>query len=432
MDFVILTQLTIFPNMKYLLGLFGIMLMSITCVGQQIEAEIEGLNAELDSIQIKKRGIEQRLEVLKLQRVRRDLTRWGLPRLEAGETVIAHSAMCLVYDEYHEQAKWVAHIITPDIIQGSESRSNDFRQDPKVPTASSEEKDYFLKFLKADSSYEYDGFGYDRGHLAPSADFRWSRLALSESYFYSNMSPQRPEFNRGGWAQLEGLLREYIFRNEGSQLMVVTGPVLKDDLPKVARSVNGVSIPAYYFKVVVDRSLQRGIAFLMPNKEIIYPLPSFAVSIDSVEALTGIDFFPALDDRLETLVEQSVEPKPWLPQGEQSDVAPINLELLPKNHFNTVQARFFADRGEKVRICGTVVSTKLSRNGHVFINLDKKFPNQIFSATIWKDSRVNFSYEPHLVLMGQKVCLDGEIRLTQGVPTMNLKNEKALKFFDED
>ena len=113
--------------------------------------------------------------------------------------------MSLVYSEEHEQAKWVAHIISPDIITGNVSRTNDFRPDPHVSTGSTVEEDYFLKYLQPDSSYKYDGYGFDRGHLAPSADFRWSTTALSESYFYSNMSPQRPEFNRGTWAELEGL-----------------------------------------------------------------------------------------------------------------------------------------------------------------------------------------------------------------------------------
>src|SRR5690606_2430798 len=101
------------------------------------------------------------------------------------------------------QARWVAHIILPDIIDGQVTRSNDFRVDPMVRSGTAVEADYFLQSQKPDGTIEYDGFGYDRGHLAPSADFRWSESALSESYYYSNMSPQLAEFNRNGWAELE-------------------------------------------------------------------------------------------------------------------------------------------------------------------------------------------------------------------------------------
>ena len=90
-------------------------------------------------------------------------------------------------------------------------------------------KDFFLKQKKENGKYAYEGFGYDRGHLAPSADFRWSKKALSESYFYSNMSPQVASFNRECWADLEGLIRGYVYENK-RDLIVYTGPVLHEGL----------------------------------------------------------------------------------------------------------------------------------------------------------------------------------------------------------
>lgn len=375
--------------------------------------------------------VEAKLEGLKLAKLRVDLEDWGLPALNEGEKVIRHEAMSLVYSEKHEQAKWVAHIIRPEVVSGNQGRSNDFRVDPLIETGSAVEEDYFLKYLQPDSSFEYDGFGYDRGHLAPSADFRWSAKALSESYFYSNMSPQTPEFNRGKWAELEGFIRGYIARHPESQLYVVTGPVLEDDLPVVERSVNKVAIPKQYFKVVLNKDQQQAIAFLMPNKECLAPVESYATTIDKIEALTGIDFFPALPDPLEQSVEAQLDPFAWMPDAMQEDVRPIKAESLPAKSYNTVQARLFAGTGEKVKICGTVVSTKLTRKGHTFINLDKKFPNQIFTVAIWKDYAQNFSYQPHLELMDRKVCFEGKVNISQGTPTMEVQHEKVLDFLDD-
>ena len=98
---------------------------------------------------------------------------------------------------------------------------------------------------------------------------------------------------------------------------------------------------------------------------------------------------------------------------------------------NSVQAKY--NIGTKSTVCGTVVSTKFSeKSGATFLNLDKKFPNQIFSATIWKDNRANFSYIPEVELNNRKVCITGKIESNKGIPTMNISNEKSIKFIKEE
>jgi endonuclease G len=386
----------------------------------RIEEAIRRINEERDTY-------TRELESHKLSRVRYLIREIGLPALEPEETVIEHAAMMLVYSETHEQAKWVAHIITPDVAAGNIGRSNDFRPDPKVITGSAVEQDYFLKTQKADGTMVYDGFGFDRGHLAPSADFRWSAKALSESYFYSNMSPQRPDFNRISWALLEDLLREYIINHPETQLYVITGPVLHDQLPKVERSINQVSIPEYYYKAVLDLQNKRAIAFMMPNQLCEYPTESYALSIDSLESITGIDFFPALDDDLEHQLESGFDIKAWRGKKAENDAAPLSPTSLPRNHFNTVQAKRYMGKNESITVCGTVVSTKLSGRGNVFLNLDKAFPNQIFTVSIFSQSIPNFSYAPHEALEGKAVCFTGKVTNFNGVPSMAIENEKAVK-----
>ena len=150
---------------------------------QRLDVQIQQFEAEQRALQLRQTQLLDTLESLKLRRIRRDLHVTGLPKLRPGEQLIEHAAYMLVYDEQHEQAAWVAHIIVPEVLNGNVSRTNDFRTDPLVLTGTAVEKDYFLKYKQEDGSFEYDGFGYDRGHLAPSADFRWSQQALSESYF---------------------------------------------------------------------------------------------------------------------------------------------------------------------------------------------------------------------------------------------------------
>ena len=374
--------------------------------------------------------IQDEIEELKLDQVRIDIASVGLPKLEPSEQLINHKAMSLVYAEKHEQPKWVSHIITTDIRNGVQGRSNDFRVDSMVSTGTATETDYFLKSLKADGTFAYDAFGYDRGHLAPSADFRWSAQALSESYYYSNMSPMLADFNRESWAKLEDLFRAYIYRNPDTQLYMVTGPVLQDDLTKIPRAVNNVTVPKQFYKMALDLKNKRAIAFLMPNALNEKPLESYAVSIDQVESLTGIDFYHQLPEDIESALEANVDPREFLSLAEQTDVIPDHPTKLPRNCYNTIMAKGQMGNGRTIRVIGTVVSTKLSSKGNVFLNLDKQFPNQIFTVTIFKDQMINFSYPPDKELQGKKIIVKGKVTNFNGVASMAVENEDDIEILE--
>jgi endonuclease G len=396
--------------------------------GQSPEAEIARYEQALARLDARKDSIQSLLEGVKLAEVRQAMDALGYPT----DDYLVHSAMVLSYDEEHEQARWVMHAITPDVIRGSVGRTNDFRPDPKVATGSAVEADYFIKTQKPDGSYEYDGFGFDRGHLAPSADFRWSYTALSESYYYSNMSPQRADFNRGGWADLEDALRAYVYRNPENTLYVVTLPVLHNGLPKVERSVNGVSVPETYIKVALDPVNERGIAFAMPNTAIDKPLASYAISIREAERISSLNFFPAVEGDLADRMEQSFTLSDWLTDAMLGDAEPLYAPSLPRGHFNTTQAARHVGSGKEVTVCGTVVGTRTARSGNVWLNLDRQYPNQVFSVYIRKEHLVNFSYDPERDLKGEVVCIKAKVSELSGTPTMRIENEKAIQPFELD
>lgn len=212
------------------------------------------------------------------------------PLLAEGEIYLKHTGYAFVYNETHEQAKWVAYCLTKKETEGLFERSDHFIEDPSVLTGTANNTDYAKS-------------GYDRGHLAPAADMRWSEIAMDESFYYSNMSPQLPAFNRGIWKKLEEQVREWAIAMDS--ILIVTGPILTESLPTIG--INKVSIPKYYYKAILDfkGSHSKAIAFVMPNQGSKEPLMSFAVSIDALEKLTGINFFYQLEDTL----EQSIEAK---------------------------------------------------------------------------------------------------------------------------
>lgn len=416
--------------MRIVLLFFCALFFNNWLIAQAPTGELIELQKQLDDLEERKEVLLSKIEEVKLFVLREDLNSYGLPAILPGEEVISHSAMSLVYSEEHEQAKWVAHVISPEILTGRVTRSNDFRVDPKVLTGTAVEEDYFLKFQQADGEFKYDGFGYDRGHLAPSADFKWSQKALSESYFYSNMSPQLGDFNREIWADLEGTIRGYLNRNSDTELYVCTGGILKDGLSVIERGVNKVSIPEQYWKVVVDKKNKRGIGFLMPNKKADYPIEYFAKSIDEIEELTGIDFFAGLTDDVENEVESQTDKTPWLSDVAKGDVEPVDFKTLPVRHYNTVMAKKLMGNGAKVTVVGKVVSTRYSQKGNILINLDKQYPNQIFTVFIRKSDIVNFPYDPEKELKGKLLYVTGDIAKMGKTPCIYLDKADDLTIMD--
>jgi len=401
----------------------SLLLVVLGLSGQTFDAEIQVLEDQIQELSLQQDLLRDKVETVKLKRIHQDLEGVGLP----SENYIKHSALYLEYAEAYEQAKWVAHILTPDVISGTAHRSNDFREDPLVTTGTAVEADYFLKYPQKDGTFEYDGFGFDRGHLAPSADFRWSKKALSESYFYSNMSPQRPDFNRESWAELEGTMRGYIQGHLTTQLYIVTGPVLKEGLPTVERSINKVAIPEMYYKVVLDLKAGKAIGFLMPNQKTTYPLISFAKTIDEIEEVTGLDFFNKIENEAE--IEKTLDKAHWLPEVKKGNVEPIYPPSLPAGYFNTVQAKRHAKVNKEITVCGTVVSTRYSRSGNLWFNLDKKFPNQIFSFYISKKDLANFSEDPKTEFAGKVVAVKGKVRPADEAVMMQLIKEEDIELY---
>jgi len=343
---------------------------------------------------------------------------YGLP----SDDYIEHLALFLEYAEEHEQSRWVAHMLTPEVEDEGATRTNDFRIDSLVSTGTAAQTDYFNYYPDRREEDQYEGFGYDRGHLAPSADFRWYKKAVSESYYYSNISPQHPDLNRDKWSDLESFLRGYVIRNN-TALAIITGPVLIDELTKIPESPNGVSIPKLFYKVAYDHKNKRTIGFLMGNNKLNKPLDSYAISIDDLELLTGLDFFSEIDPALEAGYDVTL----WFSEYDEGTVLPIKQHKLPRGHYNTVTVTNQINTYKEVTVCGQVVSTRHSRKGHAWINLDRKYPNDYFSAMIYKDQLTNFTYDPVGYLRDKKVCIKGEVGKFGNKPVMKVSREFNIK-----
>jgi endonuclease G len=219
-----------------------------------------------------------------------------MPKVEEDDLIIKRIAYTLSFNEKHEQAEWVAYTLSKSEVMGAAKRKDNFKADKDITTGSA-------------ALIDYKGSGYDRGHLAPAADMSKNQRIMDESFYMSNMSPQSPSFNRGIWKKLEEQVRDWTF--EDTLLYVVTGPVLSDGLETIGE--NEVSVPKYYYKVIADFSEPelKCIAFLMPNEKSNESIYTYVVSIDSLEKVTGLDFYPLLPDAIENKLEQNSSWMEW-------------------------------------------------------------------------------------------------------------------------
>ncbi len=403
-----------------IISLFMTLLISIdvSCQSEN-EEKINKINKRIKLLGDSQVEYYKQLENVKYRWIQEQLKKYAIPKIQDEGFLVYHSAMALFYIDKYGQSKWVAHMILPDIAQGVETRTNDFRQDSLISVGTPDKIDYFNS-------------GYDRGHLAPSADFRWARKALSESYYYSNMSPQKPEFNRGKWSQIEDFFRQYVIQTD-HPIFVVTGGLLNDSIKKSIGINKRIKVPPYFYKIVIDleSTPPRGIGFYLLNGTNTKPIVAYALPIDSIEKRTGIDFFPLLPDTMENRIEAMNDISLWQSKDTKGNVKPLEAEELPKGSVNSIDAEQYVNN--KTTVCGTVVATRvLKDNKGVVANLDQRFPNTLFSFTIWQSNIPNFSYEPATYLMNKKICITGNITLYRGKPTTEAQNEKAIEILSDE
>lgn len=219
---------------------------------------------------------------------------WGYPQ-KNDCLIIERRGYAMGYHERMRHALWVSYLLTAENLRSPQvPRPKRFLPDPAI---------------KNDPVHpgEYTRSGYDRGHLAPSADMTYSRSTAEESFYMSNISPQLPALNRRGWKNLESAVRSWALK-EG-KLYVITGPIFS------GRKTIGrkhLAVPAYFYKIILDMTPpEKMIAFIMPNKPAGKNLEKYAVTVDEVEKITGFDFFSEMDDETEKKLESRADYSAW-------------------------------------------------------------------------------------------------------------------------
>ncbi len=191
---------------------------------------------------------------------------------------------------------WVAWELTNEETNGTTARENKFWSDEKVNGCP--------------ETYDYSYSGYDRGHMCPAGDMKWNRGAMHCTFSLANICPQAKSLNTGAWKKLEEKCRRWA--NADSAIIIVCGPILTDHLRETIGD-SRVAVPERFFKVVLSPHVRpiRGIGFIMRNGKVAGGMQAAAVSIDSVERATGLDFYASLPDSIEEEVEAKCDFPRW-------------------------------------------------------------------------------------------------------------------------
>ena len=215
------------------------------------------------------------------------------------ERMVTHCGYTLSFNREHNNPNWVAWELTAQETEGTKPRAKDFLPDPDIPEPHRVTTD------------DYKGSGYDRGHMAPAADMKWSAQAMKECFYMSNMCPQDGSLNSGAWSTLEKACRRWA-KQEG-KIYIVTGPVYKKKKVKKIGKEHRVSVPDGFFKVVLStrKGHEKAIGFYYGNHDGKQSMTKTAITVDEAERISGINFFVNLPDPLEEKLESACALKKW-------------------------------------------------------------------------------------------------------------------------
>jgi len=223
---------------------------------------------------------------------------YGIPSTDG--TLLCRMGFLLAHDHEFLTPIWVAERLTKDKALGKLPRKDSFRADTDLP-----------KGKRAELT-DYAGSGFDRGHMAPSANMKWHETAMAESCYLSNIIPQNSHNNQQIWALLEAHVRDWAIAR--GEVLIYTGPVYDNEEANMTIGKSKVGVPDRLYKVVYDAQKKEAIAFLMPNQPIDSKhLKNYIVSVREVESVTGLNFLSAL------------------PRKEQNRIEKTKAEMWPRN-----------------------------------------------------------------------------------------------------
>ncbi|MEM7550749.1 MAG: DNA/RNA non-specific endonuclease [Bacteroidota bacterium] len=349
------------------------------------------------------------LEPLKVKRVDRVIKSVGLP--EKNDDLIIQKMDGYILGKKSGQIfpSISVHVLSKDLLAST-------RKSRKYPDENN------IELFDSAIVSQLEAENLELVSIIPLADIKWSEIMLESLQEQTNLVPIKKIFYYNIWSDLETMIRKH-FYDEKSAIIVATGLLFNEE-----SSISQLEAD-YFYKAAVSLtdSLSKGIAFLIPHSSKISVLEKYAISIDSLQRVTNINFFPNLSDSISRVVKNSIKYDSWIPKYDSSIVfKPLGKFERPRNTLNTEDVKLYQNSKKKLTVCGTVTGAFLSSNGHYILNLDQPYPQQSFSFTILKDDLRNFSYNPEEYLKHKKICVNGLLNKSNDRLGMFIGHEKHI------
>lgn len=207
-----------------------------------------------------------------------------------------YKGFTLSFNKLNKTPNWVGWELLASELNGKTPRSNKFWTDADI--------------TGCPTTYDYRKSEFDRGHMSPAAEHKWDSKAMNDSFSLANICPQNHALNTGAWNRLEEMERRWA--NRDSAIIIVAGPIYQNSDTKTIGE-NRVRVPSAFYKVIIAPYVAnpRGIGFIFPNMSSPGSYLNYAMTIDEIEKITGIDFFSSLPDSLENAIESNIDAKEW-------------------------------------------------------------------------------------------------------------------------
>ena len=281
-----------YRNFLFLLGLTALV---TACQGNQSGAAqrdgLYGAEARKQTMTAEEQRALKKAKVVRLYEI-------PAPLKDRPEQILHRKGYTTSYNSKTKTPNWVAWHLTKSHTYGSNQRSNEvFTEDISVKAPRATDNDYYNS-------------RYDRGHMCPAGDNKWDKQAMEQSFLFTNVCPQNHGLNKYEWNDVEMLCRDWA--REYGAIDIVCGPVYKSMANQKTIGKNKVWVPDAFFKVVLCRQGKaKAIGFVYRNEGKKQTMADVVRTVDEVERLTGLDFFPELDDETEDRIEATATLADW-------------------------------------------------------------------------------------------------------------------------